>query len=77
MPQLIRPGDVKIITKDGECVVNINLELTIKLDGSGLQVSTVAEQAVQPGQSEKKDNVEWQIPNFSVGKKLNFGKDVS
>ena len=32
MPQLIKPGNVKIMTQDGEVQVTIALELTINLN---------------------------------------------
>lgn len=38
MPNLIKQGEARVITKNGEVFVNIALELTIKLDGSNLQV---------------------------------------
>lgn len=75
MPQLIRPGDVKVVTKDGECLVNIQLELTIKLDGNGLSVGSVQALAT-PDTPQKKEEVAWQIPNFGGGPKLKFGQDV-
>ena len=34
MAQLIRPSDVKIITKDGELKVSITLDLNINMNGS-------------------------------------------
>lgn len=74
MPQLIRPGDVQIVTKEGECLVNIQMELTIKLDGSNLQIASVAAQATAPSQQQE-EKVDWQIPDFGGGQKLNFGKD--
>ena len=72
MPQVIRPGDVQIITKNGECLVNIQLELTIKLDGN-LATVGVQSLAATPKEEEK---VSWQIPDFSGGPKLKFGQNV-
>ena len=31
MPQLIKPGEVKVITKDGEVKISISLDLNINL----------------------------------------------
>jgi hypothetical protein len=73
MPQLIRPGDVQVITKEGECLVNIQMELTIKLDGSNLSIAGVSAQAKQAQAEEEK--VDWQIPDFGSNQKLKFGKE--
>ena len=73
MPQLIRPSDVQIVTKEGECLVNIQMELTIKLDGSNMQIAGVSAQAKQAAAQEEK--VDWQIQDFGGGQKLKFGKE--
>lgn len=75
MPQLIKPGETKVVTKDGECIVSIALELTIKLEGDGLQVKAQA----LPSQTaevlpEKKEEPAWQIPDFASSKKVKFGQ---
>ena len=36
MPALIRPGSVKVVTKDGEVQVSITLELNINLNSEGI-----------------------------------------
>jgi hypothetical protein len=53
--------------------VNISLELTIKLDGTNLQVGAVAggPSGSVPGRQE--DKVNWAIPDFSSDK-IEFGK---
>jgi hypothetical protein len=75
MPNLIKQGEARVVTKNGEVFVNIALELTIKLDGSNLQVS-----AMSGGNSDdskpslnKQEKVNWEIPDFSAGK-IDFGK---
>lgn len=71
MPQLIKPGSVKILTQDGEVQVSISLELTINLNTDGtLRVATQAVE-VKPAQEEK---TAWAIPDFGNSPKLNFGK---
>lgn len=72
MPNLIKQGEARVVTKNGEVFVNISLELTIKLDGSNLQT------AVGIGGGETKiprqeDKVNWEIPDFSSNK-IDFGK---
>jgi hypothetical protein len=75
MPNLIKQGEAKIVTKNGEIFVNIALELNIKLDGTNLQV--VSGQGSSGGgaaQAQREDEkVSWQIPEFSSDK-INFGK---
>jgi hypothetical protein len=71
MPYLIKQGDTKIITKEGEIFVNIALELNIKLDGQNFQISGVNTTQKQTNESEK---VSWEIPDFSSSDKINFGK---
>ena len=73
MPQLIKPNDVKVLTKDGEVKVSISLELNINLNDGRTQV-----QINEIGLSKPKENIEdktvWQIPDFTPGEKINFGK---
>lgn len=72
MPQLIRPQEVKIVTKDGEVQVSIILDLNINLNSSGVQVTAQAKMADE--QPEKKEDTQWAIPDFGSSQKINFGK---
>ena len=75
MAQLIRPSDVKIITKDGELKVSITLDLNINMNGS------IEAMSVDGKPSMKKENlidnlddkVTWAIPDFA-SEKIDFGK---
>lgn len=69
MPYLIKQGDTKIITKEGEIFVNIALELNIKLDGQNLQIGNS-----QQKQNKEQEKVNWEIPDFNPSAKINFGK---
>lgn len=71
MPSLVKQGEAKVITKNGEVFVNIALELTIKLEGTGLQAVTSAVGGAVP--IAKEDKVNWQVPDFVPGK-IEFGK---
>lgn len=72
MPQLIRPQEVKVITKDGECQVSIVLELNINLNTDGMAVSA---QAIKQDKQEKpKSGTNWEIPDFEASPRINFGK---
>ena len=74
MPNLIKQGEARVITKNGEVFVNIALELTIKLDGTNFQVSS---DGASPARAEKisqpEDKVNWAIPDFGSDK-IQFGK---
>jgi hypothetical protein len=69
MPQLIKPGSVKVVTRDGEVQVSITLELNINLNADGVRVGA---QAVET--KDKPEKSEWAIPDFEASPKLNFGK---
>ena len=71
MPNLVKQGEARVITKNGEVFVNIALELTIKLEGSALQVAAFGSAGGQALTAE--DKVKWEIPDFSPGK-IDFGK---
>jgi hypothetical protein len=75
MPQLIKPGETKVVTKDGECHVSISLELTIKLEGDVVQVQALGAKA-EPVPAPKVEEPAWQIPDFSSGKKIKFGQNA-
>lgn len=74
MPNLIKQGEAKVVTKNGEVFVNIALELTIKLDGTNLLVSAAGGPAGSSPSLVQDDNkVGWAIPDFS-SEKIDFGK---
>ena len=75
MPNLIKQGEAKVVTRNGEVFVNIALELNIKLDGTNLQVVSGNSSAGRGSQSapSNEDKVSWQIPDFSSDK-IDFGK---
>lgn len=73
MPQLIKPGSVKILTQDGEVQVTIALELTINLNTDGVKVA--AETAVGKKQDKSiPEGGDWLVPDFTSSPKLDFGK---
>ena len=74
MPNLIKQGEARVVTKNGEVFVNIALELNIKLDGSNLQLNVGSGQGEQQASAQKQeDSVSWQIPDFTSDK-IDFGK---
>jgi hypothetical protein len=75
MAQLIRPSDVKIITKDGELKVSITLDLNINMNGS---VGALSADGKSNAKKETlidnlEDKVAWAIPDF-IPEKIDFGK---
>ena len=76
MPQLIKPGSVKILTQDGEVQVSITLELTINLNTDGVNVSAqTTAQAIEQKKEMPQEKDEWMIPDFGASPKLDFGKN--
>jgi len=77
MPNLIKQGEARVTTKNGEVFVNIALELTIKLDNSNLQVGVISNQGNSSSQKllQEEEKVNWEIPDFSSNAKLDFGKE--
>lgn len=73
MPNLIKQGEARVVTKNGEVFVNIALELTIKLDGTNLQVLTDGVSNSVDKISKPEDKVNWAIPDFNSNK-IQFGK---
>lgn len=66
MPQLIRPATIRVVPRDGE--IEINLNICISIDGNGIVEKTSIE-------NQQEDKVEMVIPDFLSGVKLDsFGK---
>ena len=78
MPQIIKPVKTQIVTKDGECAVDISIELTININSDGLQVNATAtpqgsRPVTQQEEPEPEDTL-WAIQEFGGGGKVKFGK---
>lgn len=75
MPNLIKQGEARVVTKNGEVFVNIALELTIKLDGSNLQVfSGAGVGTASHAAKQEEEKVNWAIQDFTSDNKIKFGK---
>ena len=61
------PVEVRTVTKDGECHVDIKLEIVITLDSDGLKVGVVKE-------DKEPDEQLWAVPDFGDIPKVQFGK---
>lgn len=74
LAQLIKPNDVKVVTKNGECQISIVLELNINLNGD-LAVSAQSAQVEKVSKVSKQNNdIPWEIPDFEAAPKIQFGK---
>ena len=59
--------EIRTVTKDGECNVNIQLELVITINQDGVKAE------VATAKKEPEDD-RWAIPDFTGIEKINFGK---
>lgn len=77
MGALIKPGNVKVITKEGEIQVSLTLDLNININADGL--ATIKKESslnseVSTTFKAREDKVEWAIPDFEDAPKIDFGK---
>jgi hypothetical protein len=77
MAQLIKPGAVKVLTKEGEVAVTIAIELTVNLNADNLNIKSQvinSQEKINNQEEEVKDSSFWEIPDFDLGPKVDFGK---
>ena len=77
MVKYIETQKAQVITKNGECEININLTLNINLTNEGLSLNVNNKEGMIVNQvnSQKNDKVEWEIPDFTnTLNPVNFGK---
>ena len=80
MAHLIKPGEIKVVSKNNEILVNISLDLNISLDGTvtGINPQVQSSQSSLSNENKIKNSNDtvWEIPDFeSTTGKLNFGKE--
>jgi hypothetical protein len=73
MPQVLTP--TKVITKDGEIVVKLEIDLTINLNANGQLAASVSGVKAQEVDNED-DDVKFIVPTFNKAPKVEFGKNV-
>jgi len=74
---LIKPGSVKVVTKEGEIQVSLTIDLNINVNSEGLPSgvrSLQLNEEVKVKSQESKEKFEWAIPDFEEAPKINFGK---
>jgi hypothetical protein len=75
MAQLIKPGDVKVITKDGQITVQLQIDLNINLNQTGsVTVSSDGQIKSNSKNEQVEEDTAWAIPDFGNTKKIKFGK---
>lgn len=77
MAALIKPGTVKILTKDGEVQVSLTVDININLNTDGLNFESKNKTNNYSVNNEKEievqEKVDWMIPDFE-STKIDFGK---
>ena len=75
MPQVIKPVKTQVVTQDGQCAIDISIELTINVNSDGLHVSATASPgAPRPVSEQENEETLWAIPEFGGPNKVKFGK---
>lgn len=78
MAQRISPTKIVTVTKDGVSHLVITLELNINLNSKSEDGQVVSASIKSPDRVDvDDDNVDFEIPDFSSGHFLNFGKEES
>lgn len=68
MPRIVKPTQIKVVPRDGEIEITLNINITV--DG---QVMATADNA-EVKSLKVEDKVERVVPDFLSGMKLKFGK---
>jgi hypothetical protein len=72
--QVLKPSELKIVTKDGELEISIKLDINVNINQGDIVVKSdvIATKTKEVKELEEKAN--WEIPDFSPSPKLKFGK---
>lgn len=73
MGDLLRPAKVHVVSKEGECQVNIVIDLNINLTTEGVALKSNRSER-QEAEKEEEEKTIWAIPNFTQQNKVKFGK---
>lgn len=74
MAHLIQPNSVKVVTKDGEVTVSLQIDLNINLNQNGTFTDNGTNVNAKVSSKKTDDEVAWVIPDFKPSEKINFGK---
>lgn len=81
MASLIKPGSVKVLTKDGEIQVSLTVDINVNLNTEGLvlesRIKKNEDASFEEPSVKKEEKIEWEIPDFEApSEKIDFGKKV-
>jgi predicted transcriptional regulator len=75
MGNLIRPTQVHLVTKEGECQLNITIDLNINLNNGTVDFQSSRANKIEKIDEENDDDkTVWAIPTFKSEDKVKFGK---
>lgn len=82
MPNVIKAQEVQVSTKEGECNLNITLDLNINLQTGELNLTASEKTNLKKfnnfiDDDDDDDKVDWKIPEFKTEIIPNFGKKSS
>ncbi len=74
MGDLIRPTKVHVITKEGECKLDITIDLNINLTTGGIDFQSAKASKIEKLEEKDDEKTVWAIPTFKSEDKVKFGK---
>lgn len=74
MADLIRPTKVHVVTKDGECNLNITIDLNINLTTGAVDFQSAKASKLDQFEANDEEKTVWAIPTFKSEDKVKFGK---
>lgn len=76
MPQVIKPQNVTVHSRDGELAIRLTIDLNLNLNGQVSNVvASTSEVPVAQAQKPKEEEAEWLVPEFSPSTEtIEFGK---
>lgn len=75
MPQVIKPQNVTINSRDGEVAIRLTIDLNLNLNGQVSAVQASASEMPVAQAIKPKDEAEWMVPDFGPSTEMiEFGK---
>ena len=72
---MLQPTGVKVTTKEGECVINLQIDLNINISElAGINNRVITNSMTTEQVKKPEEKVEWAIPDFGTSSKIEFGK---
>lgn len=73
MASLIKPGNLKVTTNNGEIQVSLSIDLNLNLNGENIKFLGDSDSSAKFEKEKTEEKVEWAIPDFE-SLKIDFGK---